>query len=147
MLIYKQVLGKKKLWITHDCRADYPSDEFWSTRNRRFYDHTQPQRTWTPRLNVNGERWSESRRDSQPYLAHQIAERIALFFNIGNWIEDWQQFAFNGGQDCADKNKITSKIICFSKCWMSLLSLTYFFNSLHVISLPFSRLVFAFLSL
>jgi hypothetical protein len=72
---------------------------------------------------------------------------VALFFNIGNWIEDWQQFAFNGGQDCADKNKITSKIICFSKCWMSLLSLTYFFNSLHVISLPFSRLVFAFLSL
>lgn len=91
-----------------------------------------------PRLNVNGERWSESRRDSQPYLAHQIAERIELFFNVGNWIEDWQQFAFNGGQDCADKNQITSKIICFSKCWMWVLGLTYFFNYLHVISLPFS---------
>ncbi len=74
---------------------------------------------------VNGERWSESRRDSQPYRAHQIAERIALFSNVGNWIEGWQQFAFNGGQDCADKNQITSKIICFSKCSMWVLSLTY----------------------
>lgn len=110
------------------------SDEFWSTRNRRFYDHANPQRTWTPRLNVNGERWSESRRDSQPCLAHQIAERIALFFNVGNWIEDCQQFVFNGGQDCADKNQITSEIICFSNCWMWVLSLTYFlkFPSCHI---------------
>jgi hypothetical protein len=29
---------------------------------------------------VNGERWSESRRDSQPYRAHQIAQRESRCF-------------------------------------------------------------------